>query len=250
MSKNSEHINVDKIWTKNQKDGSKKVARTAQPKQPYSIPSFKKLFPQTHTMRNFRNTKHWILQELQTSFRNKTIRNLSSHQLSPIETEVHALGLNFVPTPTTSAHHLVLKSANHLSQTMKKQFHFNLNSQQRSTLKKFGSNPDQVIKPFDKGSGICLMDVSLYISKIEEHLADPSTYKEVSSDPTQAIRNDVLSTLNYLYNTHWIDDVTRHHLAPPKPTRTPLFNGLLKVHKPNTPLLPIVSACDSPTNHL
>ena len=126
----------------------------------------------------------------------------------------------------------------------------NLTSQQRSTLKKLGSNPDLVIKPFDNGSGICLMDTSLYISKIEEHLADSSTYKELNSDPTQAIRNDVLSTLDYLYNIHQIDDVTRHHLTPPKPARILLLYGLPKVHKPNIPLRPIVSACDSPTDQL
>ena len=37
---------------------------------------------------------------------------------------------------------------------------------------------------------------------------------------------------------------------PPKPAHTPLFYGLPKVHKPNIPLRPIVSACDSPTNQL
>ena len=37
---------------------------------------------------------------------------------------------------------------------------------------------------------------------------------------------------------------------PPKPAYTPLFYGLPKVHKPNIPLRPIVSACDSPTNQL
>ena len=34
------------------------------------------------------------------------------------------------------------------------------------------------------------------------------------------------------------------------PARTPLFYGLPKVHKPNLPLRPIVSACDSPTDQL
>ena len=93
------------------------------------------------------------------------------------------------------------------------------------------------------------MDTPLYISKIEEHLSDPTTYKELNSDPTQAIRNDVLSTLDYLHKTHRIDDETKH-LTPPKPACTPLFYGLPKVHKPNIPLQPIVSACDSPTDQL
>ena len=103
-------------------------------------------------------------------------------------------------------------------------------AQQRSTLKKLGSNPDLVIKPFDKGSGICLMDTSLYINKIEEHLADPTTYMEHNTDPTQAIRNDVISTLDYLHNTHRIDDETRPHLTPTNPARTPLVYGVPKVH--------------------
>ena len=126
----------------------------------------------------------------------------------------------------------------------------NLTPQQKYTLKKLGSNPDLVIKPFNKESGICLVDKSLYIRKIEEHLTDPSTYKEINSNPTQAIRNDVLSTLSYLYSTHGIDDVTRHHLKAPRPARTPLLYGLPKVHKANITLRPIVSACDSPTDQL
>ena len=94
------------------------------------------------------------------------------------------------------------------------------------------------------------MDTSLYISKIEKHLANSFTYKGLNSNPTQPIRNDVLSTLDYLYNTHRIDDVTKHHLTPSKPARTPLLYGLTKVRKPNIPLRPIVSACDSPINQL
>ena len=46
------------------------------------------------------------------------------------------------------------------------------------------------------------MDTSRYIKKIDEHLADTTTYKELNSDPSHAIRNDVLSTLDYLHITH------------------------------------------------
>ena len=97
---------------------------TARLKQPYSKPLFKKFFLQTCTMRNFGNTKRWILEELQTSFKNKAIINLSAHQISLTETEGLTLGLNFVPTPQVSTHHLVLKSTNRLIQTIKKQLHF------------------------------------------------------------------------------------------------------------------------------
>ena len=104
------------------------------------------------------------------------------------------------------------------------------------TLRKLGSNPDFAIKPFDKGSGICLMDTSLYINNIEEKLANVTIYKELDTNPIQAIRNDVFSTLDYLHITHRIDDETRHHLTPTNATRSPLFCGLPKVHKLNISL--------------
>ena len=251
------------------------------------------------TIKNFRSTICCILQELQSNFQRKTIRNLSSYQLSPIESKVIALGLDFVPTPSASTQHLIQKSATRLTWTMKKQFHFKdhlltikrptyckrstwvlpepnsaslslfleqiqdplpnrsrhttktkLTSQQSSTLQKLGCNADLVIKPFDKDSRICLTDTSLYINKIEEHLANTTTYKELNTDPTQAIRNDVLSTLGYLHIKDQIDDQTRHHFTPQNPVRTPLFYGLPKVHNSNIPLQQIVLACDSPTDQL
>ena len=251
------------------------------------------------TIKNFRSTICRILQELQSNFQRKAIRNLSSYQLSPVESKVIALGLNFVPTPSASTHHLIQKSATRLTRTMKKQFHFKdhlltikrptyckrstwvlpepnsaslslfleqiqdplpnrsrhtiktkLTSQQSTTLQKLGCNADLVIKPFDKDSRICLTDTSLYINKIEEHLANTTTYKELNTDPTQAIRNDVLSTLGYLHIKDQIDDQTRHHFTPQNPVRTPLFYGLPKVHNSNIPLRQIVLVCDSPTDQL
>ena len=251
------------------------------------------------TIKNFRSTICRILQELQSNFQRKAIRNLSSYQLSPIESKVIGLGLNFVPIPSASIHHLIQKSATRLTRTMKKQFHFKdhlltikrptyckrstwvlpepnsarlslfleqiqdplpnhsrhttktkLTSQQSTTLQKLGCNADLVIKPFDKGSRICLTDTSLYINKIEEHLANTTIYKELNTDPTQAIRNDVLSTLGYLHIKDQIDDQTRHHFTLQNPVRTPLFYGLPKVHNSNIPLRQIVLACDSPTDQL
>lgn len=80
------------------------------------------------------------------------------------------------------------------------------------------------------------MDTFLYISKIEEHQAGPTTYKELNTDAAQAIRNNAFST--------------RQYLTPPEPACTPFFYGLLKVHKPNIPLQPIVQAGDSSTDQL
>ena len=52
-------------------------------KQPCSKLSFTKLFPEMRITKNFTSSKRRILQELQTSFKSKAMRNLSFHQLSP-----------------------------------------------------------------------------------------------------------------------------------------------------------------------
>ena len=89
------------------KDEANKQTMVAPIKQPYSRLSFKKLFPEIRTTKNFRSIKRRILPELQSNFVGKAIRNLSSYQLSPNEIEVLALGLNFVLTPSRSTHHLI-----------------------------------------------------------------------------------------------------------------------------------------------
>ena len=79
------------------------------------------------------------------------------------------------------------------------------------------------------------MDTPLHISKIKEYPADPTTHKELDINLTQAIRNDVPSTL-YLHNTYQTDDESSPHLTAPKSECIPFFYGLPKVHKPNIPL--------------
>ncbi|XP_012565883.1 uncharacterized protein LOC105849972 [Hydra vulgaris] len=49
---------------------------------------------------------------------------------------------------------------------------------------------------------------------------------------------------------HVIDKKTSKFLRPKTPLRTPLFYGLPKIHKIDTPLRPIVSGCDGPIDNL
>ena len=62
--------------------------------------------------------------------------------------------------------------------------------------------------------------------------------------------NDTCTLIEYIHSQHIIDKATKEFLLPPKNTRTPLFYGLPKIHKPGCPLRPIVSGCDGPTDHL
>ena len=94
------------------------------------------------------------------------------------------------------------------------------------------------------------MNTKDYLTKIHTHLQDGNTYKPLTYNPTSAIVNDTCTLIEYIHSQHIIDKATKEFLLPPKNTRTPLFYGLPKIHKPGCPLRPIVSGCDGPTDHL
>ena len=94
------------------------------------------------------------------------------------------------------------------------------------------------------------MNTKDYLTKIYTHLQDRNTYKPLTYNLTSAIANDTCTFIEYINSQHIIDKATKKFLLPPKNTRTLLFYGLPKIHKPGCPLRPIVSGCDGPTDHL
>ena len=88
------------------------------------------------------------------------------------------------------------------------------------------------------------------LTKIHTHLQDHNTYKPLTNNPTSAIVNDACTLIEYMLSQNIIDQGTMDFLLPPKNTRTTLFSGLPKIHKPDCPLHPIGSGCDGPTDHL
>ena len=94
------------------------------------------------------------------------------------------------------------------------------------------------------------MNTKDYVTKIHTHLQDHNTYKPFTYNPTTAIINDTCTLIEYIHSQHIIDKATEGFLLLLKNTRTPLFYGLPKIRKPGCPLRPIVSGCDSPTDHL
>ena len=94
------------------------------------------------------------------------------------------------------------------------------------------------------------MNTRDYLAKIHTHLQDHNTYKPLTYNPTNAIVNDKCNLIEYMHSQHTTDKATKEFLPPPKNTRTPLFYGLPKIHKPGCLLCLIVSGCDGPTDHL
>ena len=109
----------------------------------------------------------------------------------------------------------------------------NLTLQEKSALKNLKKNQSIVIKPYDKGGGICIMNTKDYLSK-----------------PTSAIVNDTWTLIEYIHSQHIIDKTTKEFLLPPKNTQTPVFYRLPKIHEPGCPLRSIASGFDGQTDHL
>ena len=101
-----------------------------------------------------------------------------------------------------------------------------------------------IILPADKGSATVVMNTEDYQRKIGE-LLDPENYKKLRRNPTAVVlkRTDFLVKRSSLEPD--VKAAVRCSEAFP-----PRLYGLPKIHKPDVPLRPIVSAIGSPTYHL
>ena len=73
-----------------------------------------------------------------------------------------------------------------------------------------------------------------------------STYKILTTDPTNRHKNKLISLLKSIKAEGGISETTYKRLYPTGAT-TPKYYGLPKVHKKDTPLRPIVSSIGSVT---
>ena len=68
--------------------------------------------------------------------------------------------------------------------TSQRKTYSKLPSPEKSALNNFKNNQSIVIKPCDKGGGICIMNTRDYLTKIHTHLQDRNTYKPLTYNPT------------------------------------------------------------------
>ena len=126
----------------------------------------------------------------------------------------------------------------------------NMTKTEQEALQNLKDQKEIVIKPADKGGSIVIMDADVYTKKIEELLCDTTYYEKLTYDPTSDIGKSIDSYIDHLLNKGHISSSLANFLRPPKPPRTPVFYGLPKIHNPGTPLRPIVSANESPTENI
>ena len=191
------------------------------------------------------------------------VNNRTDKQLSSVQTEVLALGLNFTPAPSTlplndfasaiesGACKLDRDLANDLRGRAcgllrkAKLPKSNLTKVQRGTLKYLRAMDDVIILPADKGSATVVMSKEDYDRKVMALLNTP-TYRRLPRDPTASQESKISRTLHKLKTEKKLPLRVYDKLRP-SGSQPPRIYGLPKIHKPDVPLRPMVSCINSPT---
>ena len=121
----------------------------------------------------------------------------------------------------------------------------NLSSEERAALENLSKRKDLVVKAADKGGALVVWQADLYQKEALRQLSDTSFHAKVDKDLTSANQQIVKSTINDLIVKQELP-ATATSLIITTP-RTSCIYFLPKIHKPNNPGRPIVSACSCPT---
>nr|XP_054772286.1 uncharacterized protein LOC129280268 [Lytechinus pictus] len=202
-------------------------------------------------------------QQPSTQATKDTVINLSRHQLTQAEHKVLSLGLNFAVAPKkipfsdivqqvepklrflskAAANEIRLKVTNALSDA--KPPKPNLSKEEHSAIQDLRRNQAIHILQADKGNATVIMDQDVYDDKIEDILQDKDTYSKLNRDPTPANERRINQQLLTLHRSEALPKALYFQLRSSS-AKSPILFGQPKIHKPNTPLRPIISTRGSP----
>ena len=120
-----------------------------------------------------------------------------------------------------------------------------MTKEEHKALEELKKDKTRMILTTDKGVSIVVLDREEYIKKADELLSQ-SSYKKISTDPTNRCKSKLITLLKKIKTEGGMDDVTYRRLYPTGAS-PPKFYGLPKVHKSGMPLRPIVSSIGSVT---
>ena len=121
----------------------------------------------------------------------------------------------------------------------------NLTKAQNSALRELKRDRDHIVLTADKGVAIVIMERQDCINKAN-HLLNQSTYKVITKDPTNTIKNKLINILKSIKTKTGLGSNTYKSMYPTYCV-PPKFYGFPKIHNPDTLLRPIVSSCGSVT---
>lgn len=139
------------------------------------------------------------------------------------------------------------KARNEVISQLKRKRHINRNitSQEHQALQSLRDNDNIVIKQADKGGAVVVWRKDLYRAEAERQLSDTSSYQLLEKDQSSNHQTIIKSTVTGFIKKKELPNnaVNLINTAP----RTAEFYMLPKIHKPNIPGRPIISAHSCPT---
>ena len=178
----------------------------------------------------------------------RTVINRSARNLTPVEEDVLALGLNFAVAPR------VLPKEEIVQRLEPKLFHLkndvasnirvqitevlrraklprsNLTNNMKDAVRNLRADKSIHILKADKGNATVVLDRVEYDNKVLA-LLNTQTYKELKSDPTAKIERKICSKLSDLKKSDMLSQKVYDQLRP-SATVCPKFYGLPKIRKP------------------
>ena len=117
----------------------------------------------------------------------------------------------------------------------------NISKEEIQALAELIRDQSRVILTADKRVALVVLDQEEYNTKAKALLGDASTYKEISIDPTNKLKNKLISLLKKIKADGGINEQLYKKMYPTGAV-APKFYGLPKIHKRDIPLRPIVSS--------
>ena len=117
----------------------------------------------------------------------------------------------------------------------------NLTKAQNLAIRELKKDRDRIVLTADKWVAMVIMDRQDYITKAN-NLLSQNTYRSIQWDPNNTIKNKLINILKRVKIQTGLNNQTYKAMYPTG-CIPPKFYGLPKIHKPDTPLRPIVSSC-------
>ena len=186
----------------------------------------------------------------------KWFKNLSDKPLTQAQTSLLAHGPNYTIIPKNppkeeyiaaieqACHKLKDGEADELRVEVKnilKKTHIprsNISKEEFQAIRELKEDDSRIILTADKGVAMVVLNKEEYIKKAE-HLLNQPTYKKISEDPTSKQKTRLIKLLKNIKAEGVINEDTYKRMYPTG-AGPPKFYGLPKIHKPDTPLRPIV----------
>ena len=120
--------------------------------------------------------------------------------------------------------------------------HSNLNPIQHKALTELKQDTSRVVLTADKGVAMVIMDKQDYYNKSSTLLQDANTYKVLNKDPTNSLKNKLITILKDIKQTGDLNNNKYKQLYPTSTVPHPNSMAFPKfIHTVGTPLRPIVS---------